>query len=512
MRIEDLQVVLRPRRGWEAAELGLALVRRHGAVIWPAWLAMVLPLAVLLHLLLWRSGQLWLAGLLLWWLKPVFERSVLYVISRAVFGQSVSVGQALRAQWHFGRARLPAHLLWRRLSPARSLLMPVDMLEGGSARLCRQRRRTLLGSEFGMAALVTWLMMHFEAVLVVGLLALGALMVPPDMLGDSARALWETLRAGHGKGPALVFNTLWLLAMSAIGPLYVGAGFGLYLDARTRREAWDVELGLRRLGQRLGKARSGPGSLLLACLLGAAALLPAAGPARAATPAAPAQAPADATVQARTPGFAQAVDAAYRHPDLGTQRSMQRWRLGDEKDRQQRNNSDSDDSALARLLKPVLELLAGLMSGVLWLLVGLLVLALLLTARRWLPWLRGRGRKPVPAPISQVSLPLPEALPADVAGHAADLWAQGRGRQAMALLYRASVQAMARLSGQPLPAGATEAYCLRAARALPGADQRQLFASVVAAWQHTAYAGRLPEPARFAALLQQLRQQPGWLQ
>lgn len=511
MRIDDLQVALRPRQGWEAAELGMALVRRHAAVVWPVWLALVLPVAVLLNTLLWQTDQLWLAGLLLWWLKPVFERSVLYVISRGVFGQQVSVGQALRAQWGFAAAPLAAHLLWRRLSPARSLLMPVDMLEGGSAALRRQRRHSLLGSEFGMAALVTWLMLHFELVLVVGLMALGAMMVPLEMLGDTARAIWENLRQGQDRSAMLVFNGLSLLAMSVIGPLYVGAGFGIYLDARTRREAWDVELGLRRLGERLRARAPRRSGLVLSGLLTALLWLPASPPAQAQAAPVPAQ-PTATTPPPPAAQWSRAVEQAYHHDALGKQRTLTRWRWGEPK---QKNTATlASPPQMPSWLRMIVELLAMLSSGLLWVLVAALVLALLLTARRWLPWLpwlRGGASKHQPAAVEHSALSLPEGLPRDVAGQAAQLWAQGRGRQALALLYRASVEAMSRLSGQQLPAGATEAYCLRAASALPQGEQRSLFAAVVSAWQQAAYAGRLPDDQRFEHLLAQMRQQPGWL-
>ena len=93
MRIEDLTLVLRPRGGFQAADLGMGLVRANARVIWLAWLALVLPVALALNLAGWYLDMLWLAGLLLWWLKPVFERIPLYVISRAAFGEQVSVGR-----------------------------------------------------------------------------------------------------------------------------------------------------------------------------------------------------------------------------------------------------------------------------------------------------------------------------------------------------------------------------------------------------------------------------------
>ena len=62
-------------------------------------------------------------------------------------------------------------------------------------QLRRGEIHALLG-ENGMAALVTWLMAHFELLLSVGIVALSGLMLPPDMLGDAARELWEIIRRG----------------------------------------------------------------------------------------------------------------------------------------------------------------------------------------------------------------------------------------------------------------------------------------------------------------------------
>ena len=103
MRIEDLTVALRPRTAWEAVELGTALVRRHAGAVWKPWLLLSLPVLVLLNALCWLFGEVWLAGLLMWWLKPVFDRIPLYVLSRAVFGHVPPVRETVRAQRHFGR-------------------------------------------------------------------------------------------------------------------------------------------------------------------------------------------------------------------------------------------------------------------------------------------------------------------------------------------------------------------------------------------------------------------------
>jgi len=187
MRIDQLDVVLRARSHWEAMELGTALVRRHAAAIWTPWLLLTGPVFVLLNLGGWWLDAFWLPALLMWWLKPVFERIPLYVISRGAFGAVPGTAQTLRAQMHWGVRALPGYLLWRRLGPARALLMPVDLLEGGDAAQRRQRRRVLGGAAYGHATLLTLVCWHFEVMLQVAGIALVFMFVPLDSLPESLR-------------------------------------------------------------------------------------------------------------------------------------------------------------------------------------------------------------------------------------------------------------------------------------------------------------------------------------
>ena len=107
----------------------------------------------------------------------------------------------------------------------------------------------------------------------------------------------------------------------------------------------------------------------------------------------------------------------------------------------------------------LLTLLSLVAEWGLWVLAAVALLALVVTAPRWLPWLQGTGRRaPATAPpVQRAPLPLPEALPDDIASAARRLWQQGRHRDALSLLYRGSVEAMAQQAGIELPPGATEA-------------------------------------------------------
>ena len=83
-------------------------------------------------------------------------------------------------------------------------------------------------------------------------------------------------------------------------------------------------------------------------------------------------------------------------------------------------------------------------------------------------------------------------------------------RDALALLYRASVESMSQRVDIVLPPGATEAECLRASRRLPRAEDRTVFARIVRTWQYAAYAERLTGEDEFDLLVGDLQQRYGW--
>jgi len=88
MELERIGVVLRPRVTREALDLGAAMLRAHARPVWSAWFAFTLPLFVLCNGLGVALGWPWLGWGLMWWLKPLFDRLPLYVLSRAVFDQA----------------------------------------------------------------------------------------------------------------------------------------------------------------------------------------------------------------------------------------------------------------------------------------------------------------------------------------------------------------------------------------------------------------------------------------
>ena len=250
MRLEDLTVALRPRRPWEAVDLGCALVRRDYGRILALWSTTVVPVWALIAVLM-RNQPEWFM-LVIWWLKPLYDRVPLHFISRAAFGVRPGFVETWK-QWPrlWSRFLLPA-LFWRRLSFARSFSLPVLMLEGqrGAAAW---RRVKALGSDGGSSgSMATWAFYKLEIVVLVGLYALTSSMAPETgMPGFFSMMESGDIPEAFTPGFLWYINVLYMIAVTVIEPFYVGAGFGLYLNSRTHLEGWDIELTFRRLASRL---------------------------------------------------------------------------------------------------------------------------------------------------------------------------------------------------------------------------------------------------------------------
>lgn len=555
MKLEALTVSLRPRTAWEACELGMALVRSHAGAIWKPWLLVTLPILLLLNAAGWALDLLWLSGLLMWWFKPWFDRLPLFVISRAVFGETPSTRQTVRAQLRWGARWWLPYLTWRRFSPARSLYLPVDLLEGGDGAEARQRRAALGAPVYGVCALLTLVCANFELAIVIGAVLGGLMFVPFDYLPETFKSLIETIGV-EPQWLSALFNLLAWGAVSVIEPFYVGAGFGLYLNRRTQIEGWDIEIVFRRLRARLAAAAA-PMLLVLCAMLGfspdAAAQTPAPPASAEAGVAADADAqaadagdegdeseseeevPAEAPIRAylddakkarRLPstlgevyrdgrsddrGLRDAVAKAMKDPTVAPTRKQSVWKAKSESGK--KKSEDKRDQAINEgLFKGLSSGVAGFLKVLMWGVVALIVGALLLTASRWLGWFRDGGIDEDDAPGDLRNAPLPEhePLPDDIPTAIRRLWQAGRRRDALALMYRAAVESMAQRADIVLVPGATEAQCLRASRKLGSAEDREAFARAVRTWQYAAYAETMPSGEDFDDLVGQLSRRFGW--
>ena len=249
MRPDALNLAVRPRRPQEAAELGARLVQAHGASLYPVWFLLVLPVLLLglaaEHLAGWA-----VAFLLLWWLKPLYDYAMLWVLSQAVFGETPGWRQLPAALPGFFRQGLWGALSWRRLSSSRAYLLPVWMLEGqGGAE--RSRRISLLRNRSGgQVFLLHQLFATVESLLFLAFLSMPFWFSPATL---KFSAIYKQFQAPPDSTPHDLLVLAYFLALSVVEPIYVAAGFMLYLNRRTDLEAWDMEIALRRLAGRLAE-------------------------------------------------------------------------------------------------------------------------------------------------------------------------------------------------------------------------------------------------------------------
>ncbi|MCU1763435.1 DUF4129 domain-containing protein [Pseudomonas sp. 14P_8.1_Bac3] len=492
MRLSDATVVIRPRNTWEAMDLGVLLSQRHRRLLMSSWAVVTLPLFALLTVLLWDSPSL--VVLILWWLKPAFERLPLYILSKAMFGETPTLTQALRQWPRLLKPQLLASLTWRRLSLSRSFLMPVVQLEGLSGQARQQRLAVLVQRGGGAARWLTIIGAHLESALWIGLMVLFYLLLPQQVERDWG---WQTLLSAathEWRWLEHLTNGFYMLVLLVWEPIYVACGFSLYLNRRTVLEAWDIELVFRRLRQRLS-------SVAITLLLTAFSLMPTGQNVWAAEP----TVSPDSQRLLEQPLTSQAsrnsIKAILDQPPFKNKETVTRYRFGEEKPKRETADDDKEPDwlkALLRLLeKQRFGALASVIEVLLW---GAVIGAIGLLLWRYRDWLQAFvSRRPArkaklgrPVPQQAFGLDLNrETLPADIAASAENLW-QSNPREALGLLYRALLSHLLHDYNMALKPADTEGQVLQRVEQLQQPELLAFSKNLTGHWQNMAYGHRLP--------------------
>ena len=240
MQVDAFTIRLRPRSDVEATDIGVRLcqVARHS--VFRCYVAV----ALVVMLLAFASSEIatWITGLWIWLAKPWLDRTILFALSRAAFGQQTTlldVWQAQRQVWWHQFLRT-----WTlgRLSPWRSFTQPVYQLEGLSGSRLRRRVAQIRAGRTGAATGLTSVFSSVELALTVALLSLLFWLAPRGYNLDLAT--WATTGTPHSLDLAVA--AVYAAAVLFLEPFYVAAGFALYLNRRAELEAWDIEQEFRR--------------------------------------------------------------------------------------------------------------------------------------------------------------------------------------------------------------------------------------------------------------------------
>ncbi len=469
MQLDNITIAVRPRSNGEAMDLGLRLVQTHSRALYGPWLMILLPLFIVLNIFL--SEHLWVAVAIVWWLKPLYDRILLYVLSRALFGQTPTVRETINNLRGILSNGLIAQLTYLRLSPRRSFLLPVWQLEDlrGAAR--RERVRVLTGSASAQAVWLTIVCVHIETSITLGLYGLIYMFLPQD---TEISALAPFFSDAPPYWIEVVSNCLYLLAIAIVEPFYVAAGFMLYIQRRTQLEAWDIEIRFRRLAQRLSTAGATAALVLVAVFM--------LGPVDSAHAQPTAQTPPTADESKR------AIDEILAHKDFSITKTITTWIP--EWKWKNKNKNDTDLSAFATLQKIVA---AGLKLILIVLVLGI-VLYLIINRRLWLDAYIRKKPRAIETPTALFGMDIqPESLPSNVADAARSLWQQGKQREALSLLYRGSLSHLVNHDALALNSAMTESdvvTCARSANILP--VRVDYLSRLTQVWKTLAYGHRQP--------------------
>jgi hypothetical protein len=185
----------------------------------------------------------WLPILVLWWLKPWLDRTILFTLSRAAFGQATRPADLWREQRQVWWSQLFLTLTWRRLSPWRSFTQPVYQLEGLRGAELRARVRQIRSGR-GRAA--TGISSAFGCAETSVLFALVSLMAWFTPTGTGQGLLGQVFTGGSSGWVDFAVSIAYAVTIGFVEPFYVAAGFALYLNRRAELEAWDIEQEFRR--------------------------------------------------------------------------------------------------------------------------------------------------------------------------------------------------------------------------------------------------------------------------
>jgi len=224
----------------EASDLGVRLCQSAARSVYRSYLIVALPVAALALASYEIAG--WLPPLVLWCAKPWLDRTILFVLARAAFGQRTAPSDVWKAQRQVWWSQLLFTWTARRLSLWRSFTQPVYQLEGLSLLKAGARVRQIRHRNMFSALMVTHAFSLSEMALTVALVSLVFWLAP----AGKAPGMLEVFSGEVPGFLLLAVPVAYATAVVFLEPFYVAAGFAMYLNRRAELEAWDIEQEFRR--------------------------------------------------------------------------------------------------------------------------------------------------------------------------------------------------------------------------------------------------------------------------
>ena len=480
MNLDKIQVNACLRSGWQAIDLGFLMAR---AWYRPLFLAGAIPALIIFVplLILFVEDPFW-AIFCLWWVKPFFERVPLYVASRKLFEDDPSYTDIrARARRLFTFDMLPL-LLWRRLSFQRAFDAPVSVLEELRGRARTSRLRVLHGKYSDVAMSNQMVCFCFEVIFAIGLVLMFLFFTPERFFIEVYDSFDELTLAGEW-----VFSLAGFVAVTLVMPFHSMAGFSLYLNRRIELEAWDIEINFRNLANRKRRAEGlAAWPIAIGFALGLGLGVPA---------------EVDAADKLDRAAAKALIEEVLAGEDYGQTKTIRSWRF--------KQWGDEEDEAIPQWLIDFFEWLErnidasdsagfGIASLALWLKViliaGFILLALYLLKRYQGPLgslMRRERAEAAPEVLFGLEVTA-ESLPDDVTAEVRRLWQDKAYREAIGLLYRASLSRLIDRHELAFRDSHTEAECAALVGEQGIESLSAFFNELTRVWRRLAYGHQLP--------------------
>ncbi len=526
MKLEAITAKVRPRNSWEALSLGFRMVHQHWKPLAGIWFGITAPIFFLSFLLFYDN--IFLVILVFWWLKPLWERPLLYYISHALFGAPPTFWQTVKALPSYFFKQWFASLTWRRLSPTRSMDLPVIQLENLKSIARQQRLRSLHKLSTATASWLTILLLLMHLVIYFNLTVLIFIFMPEYYFSDNHYINGNHL-VWHEEPMINVLQvTVHYLIISFLSLYYVIGGFALYINQRTILEAWDVELTFKKLKQRtqdiFDKYRKknitqGLLSLFIGIIFSGFSV-----EGLTQEDKKPLNTTQDKVIQndvsqnntsqSSPPDNLSSRDHQNQTPTLKTAKSSindivkkppfykterrYRHRFDWESKENERNNASD-----SKIFLGFGKFLATIFEIVLWGLAIILLLWLIIKYKSVIHLFNGKKRvklkKQKPDVLFGVNLDR-TSLPDSPGETAWALWQQGEHRQALALLLGSSLVELMDNHHCEFESGYTELECYRIVKAQPKTSLSDYFYNLIQPWRQLAYAHITPDETQVMQL------------
>jgi len=454
-----VDVSFRRKNFREAADSGLLLWRENFVSFIPFFAIPLWVCAFSLRIFLPENLQYY-SWLIVWLLKPLFDRLILHVVSIRFFERDAGLKRLCRGLVKNLWRGLIGDLLWRRFSPLRSAMMPIRVLEKNikSRKANRERKGYLKNGGIDYCFLLTIWGIAVEIALLIG-----EILFVITMSEFLAKGLLSSIESFADI--EIYIYAAWCFNFILVETIYVCMGFSLYINSRIAVEGWDIEILFRGFAEKLknsGKTIAIIALLLVTCFM-------------------PVPAFADETPIA-------SLQTILESPDFGGEKDS--WGIKLKKPLEQMDMPNINTDFIEELRKIFAIILRFILIIII---AGLLVLLFYYLSKL-------RTKKPGKTKRSAASILQKKPIedPKILLGKAIKFHERGETRLAWGYCTAAAIWSWPTYQGIVFPPNATESDC--ASLVISKANnnsQAHTFNKIIKHWVYFAYAGKLPPEGSF---------------